>query len=114
MREQGRSMTPKRALVILIVVSALVRLIAAWSLGLGNDEAYHFLYAVHPESELLRPPADAGLGRDSRLGGCRIALFGGGAEGGVHSALRRAQPGCSGGLPVAGMDPGRGSMRRWH
>ena len=41
-------MTPKRALVSLIVVSALVRLIAAWSLGLGNDEAYHFLYAVHP------------------------------------------------------------------
>jgi hypothetical protein len=48
MREQGRSMTPKRALLILIVVSALVRLVAAWSLGLGNDEAYHFLYAVHP------------------------------------------------------------------
>jgi hypothetical protein len=41
-------MTPKRALVILILVSVLVRLIAAWRLGLGNDEAYHFLYAVHP------------------------------------------------------------------
>jgi Dolichyl-phosphate-mannose-protein mannosyltransferase len=41
-------MTPRRALVILIVSSALLRLIAAFSLGLGNDEAYHFLYAAHP------------------------------------------------------------------
>ena len=41
-------MTPRRALVILIVSSALIRLIAAFNLGLGNDEAYHFLYAAHP------------------------------------------------------------------
>ena len=41
-------MTPRRALVILIVLSAFVRLIAAINLGLGNDEAYHFLYAAHP------------------------------------------------------------------
>ncbi len=41
-------MTPRRALVILIISSALVRLIAASALGLGNDEAYHYLYAVHP------------------------------------------------------------------
>src|SRR4051812_29910212 len=47
--EQGRSMTPRRALAFLIVVSALVRWAAASSLGLGNDEAYHFLYAVHPD-----------------------------------------------------------------
>jgi len=42
-------MSPKRALAILIVVSGLVRLAAAGTLGLGNDEAYHFLYAVHPD-----------------------------------------------------------------
>jgi hypothetical protein len=42
-------MSPKRALAILIMVSALLRLIAAGALGLGNDEAYHFLYAVHPD-----------------------------------------------------------------
>ena len=42
-------MTPKRAVAILIVVSALVRLFSATCLGLGNDEAYHFLYAVHPD-----------------------------------------------------------------
>jgi hypothetical protein len=41
-------MSPKRALVMLILVSALVRLIAAYCLGLGNDEAYHFLYALNP------------------------------------------------------------------
>ncbi len=39
---------PQSALVILIVLSAFVRLIAAINLGLGNDEAYHFLYAAHP------------------------------------------------------------------
>ncbi len=41
-------MTPKRALWILIVGSAFIRLFAAVNLGLGNDEAYHFLYARHP------------------------------------------------------------------
>jgi 4-amino-4-deoxy-L-arabinose transferase-like glycosyltransferase len=41
-------MNPKHALWILIVVTALVRLICAACLGLGNDEAYHFLYAAHP------------------------------------------------------------------
>ena len=41
-------MTPKQAVWILIVGSALIRLICAFSLGLGNDEAYHFLYAAHP------------------------------------------------------------------
>ena len=42
-------MSPKRALAILIVVSGLLRLVAAGALGLGNDEASHFLYAVHPD-----------------------------------------------------------------
>jgi 4-amino-4-deoxy-L-arabinose transferase-like glycosyltransferase len=46
--EQGRSMNPKHALWMLIAGSALVRVIAALSLGLGNDEAYHALYAAHP------------------------------------------------------------------
>ena len=41
-------MTPKHAVWMLIAGSALVRLICAFNLGLGNDEAYHFLYAVHP------------------------------------------------------------------
>jgi hypothetical protein len=41
-------MTPKHALWMLIAGSALARLICAFNLGLGNDEAYHFLYAVHP------------------------------------------------------------------
>ena len=41
-------MTPKQALWMLIAGSALIRLICAFNLGLGNDEAYHFLYAAHP------------------------------------------------------------------
>src|SRR5271163_1565962 len=41
-------MTLKQALWTLIGVSAVVRLMCACSLGLGNDEAYHFLYANHP------------------------------------------------------------------
>ena len=41
-------MTPKQAVWVLIAGSALVRLICAFNLGLGNDEAYHFLYAAHP------------------------------------------------------------------
>ncbi len=41
-------MTPKHAVFSLIIGSALLRLFSAFSLGLGNDEAYHFLYAVHP------------------------------------------------------------------
>jgi len=41
-------MTPKHAVRMLIAVTLLVRLFCAVNLGLGNDEAYHFLYAVHP------------------------------------------------------------------
>jgi 4-amino-4-deoxy-L-arabinose transferase-like glycosyltransferase len=41
-------MIPKHALWMLIAVTALVHLFCAASLGLGNDEAYHSLYAAHP------------------------------------------------------------------
>lgn len=41
-------MTPRRALVLLIVASAVAHAIIATFLGLGNDEAYHYLYATHP------------------------------------------------------------------
>jgi hypothetical protein len=41
-------MTFKQAVWALIGISALVRLFCALSLGLGNDEAYHFLYVAHP------------------------------------------------------------------
>src|ERR1017187_1560569 len=47
-RKQGRTMTLRRALGILIVSSAMARLLSACYLGLGNDEAYHSLYASHP------------------------------------------------------------------
>lgn len=50
-----KSVTPRRvepnarlALLILIAVSTAIRLLCSASLGLGNDEAYHFLYAAHP------------------------------------------------------------------
>src|SRR5262245_58055346 len=42
-------MSPRRALALLIVVSAMIRIVAAGTLGLCNDEAYHFLYAIHPD-----------------------------------------------------------------
>ncbi len=41
-------MNPKRMLGILIAVTVAIRLVCAMTLGLGNDEAYHFLYATHP------------------------------------------------------------------
>jgi 4-amino-4-deoxy-L-arabinose transferase-like glycosyltransferase len=41
-------MPVRRALWILIITSALLRLVSACYLGLGNDEAYHWLYAAHP------------------------------------------------------------------
>jgi hypothetical protein len=42
-------MTPRRVLWTLIGVSAALRLGLAASLGPGNDEAYHYLFAVHPD-----------------------------------------------------------------
>ena len=68
-------MTPKHAVWMLIAVTALVRLICAISLGLGNDEAYHFLYAAHPAlSYYDHPPMMAWV---EMLG---LAMPGGGAS----------------------------------
>ena len=65
-------MTPRRALWGLIVVSGLARLVWAASLGPGNDEAYHYLFTVHPDwSYFDHPPM---LALVERLG---IALAGG-------------------------------------
>ena len=41
-------MTSRRALWGLIIVSGLLRLSWAASIGPGNDEAYHYLFTVHP------------------------------------------------------------------
>jgi 4-amino-4-deoxy-L-arabinose transferase-like glycosyltransferase len=41
-------MPVRRALLILIVTSALLRVVSACYLGLGTDEAYHWLYAANP------------------------------------------------------------------
>src|SRR5262245_61508752 len=50
-------MTSRQALVILIVVSGVLRLGWAASLGLGNDEAYHYLFVAHPDwSYFDHPP----------------------------------------------------------
>lgn len=47
-RRTGTFMTPKRALIVLIAASTAIRLAIASVLGLGNDEAYHLLYALNP------------------------------------------------------------------
>ena len=50
-------MTPRRALWLLIGISTTLRLIWAAVLEAGNDEAYHYLYAVHPDwSYFDHPP----------------------------------------------------------
>ncbi|AMV37147.1 glycosyltransferase family 39 protein [Planctomyces sp. SH-PL62] len=49
-------MTPKHATLLLIATSTSLRLLAAFSLGLGNDEAYHFLYAMHPAPSYFDHP----------------------------------------------------------
>lgn len=49
-------MTPRRALWSLIVVSTALRLIWAAVLEAGNDEAYHYLYAVHPDLSYFDHP----------------------------------------------------------
>jgi len=49
-------MTSRRALWGLIVVSGMLRLGWAASLGPGNDEAYHYLFAVHPDLSYFDHP----------------------------------------------------------
>ncbi len=47
----------KKPLITLITISALVRIILAFSLELGNDEAYYWTYALYPDlSHFDQPP----------------------------------------------------------
>src|SRR3954469_23452122 len=65
-------MTTRRALWGRIALTGLCRLALAASLGLGNDEAYHYLFSVHRDwSYFDHPPMLAVV---ERLG---IALAGG-------------------------------------
>ena len=62
----------RRKLLILILVTLVLRLVWAASLETGQDEAYHFLYTVHPDwSYFDHPPM---LMYVARFG---IAAFGG-------------------------------------
>jgi hypothetical protein len=68
-------MTPRRALWVLIAVTAGLRLALSAGLGLGNDESYHYLFTVHRDwSYFDHPPM---LALVERLG---IALAGGDAS----------------------------------
>jgi hypothetical protein len=50
-------MTPRRALIALIVVSGLLRVVWAATAGLGHDESYHYLFTVHRDwSYFDHPP----------------------------------------------------------
>src|SRR5215469_11788140 len=75
-RHDARSgMTTRRALWGLILSTGLLRLAWAASLGPGNDEAYHYLFAVHRDwSYSDHPPMVAWV---ERLG---IATAGGHAS----------------------------------
>ncbi|WP_010582971.1 ArnT family glycosyltransferase [Schlesneria paludicola] len=59
--------SPRRCLFLLIAVSLVVRLAWAATLETGQDEAYHFLYTVHPDwsyfdhPPMLRYVAQAGI-----------------------------------------------------
>lgn len=70
-------MTPRRALWGLVVLSGLLRLYWAASLGVGNDEAYYYLFTVHPDwSYYDHPPMLAvieGLGLS--LAGGAVSAF---------------------------------------
>ncbi len=70
-------MTPHRALWGLIVVSGLARLVWSASLGPGNDEAYHYLFTVHPDwSYFDHPPMLAIVERVGvALAGGRVSVF---------------------------------------
>ena len=73
-------MTTRRALWVLIVVTGLIRLGWAASLGPGNDEAYHYLFTVHPDwSYFDHPPMVAWVesaGLALAGGGGRASAFG--------------------------------------
>jgi hypothetical protein len=51
---------PKKVLW-LIIISAVVKLITASLLELGNDEVYYWTYALQPDWNHFRPPAHGGL-----------------------------------------------------
>ncbi len=70
-------MTPRRSLWGLIVVSGVLRLAWAASLGPGNDEAYHYLFAVHPDwSYFDHPPMLALVERVGiALAGGKVSVF---------------------------------------
>ncbi len=52
--------SPRAALLLLIVATAALRLAWAATLGVGNDEAYYFLFARHPDwSYFDHPPMTA-------------------------------------------------------
>ncbi len=53
-------MTPRRALWTLIATTTLLRLAWAATVGVGNDEAYYYLFTVHPDwSYFDHPPLTA-------------------------------------------------------
>src|SRR5262245_12283 len=49
-------MNAKMALVLLIAFTMVIRLSCASYLGLGNDEAYHYLYDTHPSLSYFDHP----------------------------------------------------------
>src|SRR5262245_9567167 len=65
-------MSPRHTLAAVIAVSALLRLALAWSVGVGNDEAYYALLATHLDWSYFDHPPMIGL-----IGRVGLALGGG-------------------------------------
>ena len=82
-------MTPKHAVWSLIIGSALLRLISAFSSGFRQRRSLSFPVCRPPFAELLRPSADDGLGRDGGLGDVRVPGVRLGVEDWFYPAVRR-------------------------
>jgi len=70
-------MTPRRALWGLIAVSGLLRLAWAAGMGVGNDEAYHYLFTVHRDWSYFDHPPMVALVEAAgvALGGGAVSAF---------------------------------------
>ncbi len=104
-------MTARRALLCLIVVSGGLRLGWASAVGLGHDEAYHYLFTVHRDWSYFDHPPMLAL-----VESAGTTLLGSAAPGRCGSgswSCSRGRPGCWRGSRPAPSASGPASGRPW-